>query len=146
MKKTVVICSSGSHYQKIFSIQKDLQAMGYKVVLPSTAIKMKKKNDFNIDTYKTWFENPKDYRKKRIFMDRHFKKIINGDLVLIANFDKNGIEGYIGGNVLMEITIAYYHKKPIYILNNISEASSIKEEIYGVDPIFLSGKLSLLKS
>jgi hypothetical protein len=60
---------------------------------------------------------------------------------LVTNFAKNGVEGYIGGNTLMEITLAYYFKKPIFILNNIAEDSLIKEEIYGVNPVFLKGEL-----
>jgi hypothetical protein len=77
-------------------------------------------------------------------MDKHFAKIQEGDAILVINNEKNGIKGYIGGNVLMEITIAYFLKKPIYILNQLDEALSIKEEIYGINPVFLKGDLNKL--
>ena len=139
--KTIVICSSASFYEKIFPIQKALRKFGYKVIIPITAHRMKKSNNFNVDSYKTWHNNPNDYRKKKALMDGHFKKIIKGDAILVTNFDKKGIRGYIGGNTLMEIAIAYHYKKPIFILNNIAEDLAIKEEIYGVNPIFIKGDL-----
>jgi len=145
--KTIVICSSASFYKDLFSIQDALKSFGYKVVLPKTANAMKRKNNFDVISHKTWYKNPADYHKKRALMDAHFKKIIKGDAILITNFDKNGIKGYIGGNTLMEIAIAYFFKKPIFILNDISDESLIREEIYGVNPVFLKGNIgSLIKS
>mgnify|MGYP001590224124 CR=1 FL=1 len=44
----------------------------------------------------------------------HFKKIDWCDAALIANHEKRGVEGYIGGNTLIEIGIAFYTHKPIY--------------------------------
>jgi hypothetical protein len=143
MKKinTIVICSSASFYKNLFPIQEALKSFGYKVVLPKTAKKMKKNNNFDVVSHKTWYKNPKDYYKKRALMDAHFKEVVKGDAILVTNFDKNGVKGYIGGNALMEITLAYYFKKPIFILNDIAVNSPIKEEIYGVNPVFLKGNL-----
>jgi len=45
----------------------------------------------------------------------------------------------------MEMTVAFYLKKPIYILNEIPEDSSFLEEIIGVGSIPLHGDLRLLK-
>ena len=143
MKKirTIVICSSASFYEKLFPIKNTLQKLGYKVAIPVTAHRMKKKNNFDVSLVKVWHKNPAYYHKKRALMDGHFRKIIKGDAILVTNFDKNGIKGYVGRNTLMEITIAYFFKKPIYILNDIEKDSLIKEEIYGVNPVFLKGNL-----
>lgn len=143
--KTIVICSSASFYEKLFPIEKELRKLGFKVSMPKIANTMKKAKEFNPAVYKTWFKNPNDYHKKRSLINHHFNKIIKGDAVLVTNFNKNGIRGYIGGNVLMEITIAYHYKKTIFILNEIAENSPILEEIYGVNPIFLKGNLKNLK-
>ena len=48
------------------------------------------------------------------------------------------MNGYIGGNTLMEMAIAFHYKKPIYILNPISEKLGWKEEVLGMHPIFLN--------
>ena len=81
----MVICASASLYEKIIPIEDELKKSGYKVVIPITARKMKKLNDFTLN--KSWTKNPNDYHRKRDLMNRHFKEIIKGDAVLIANFD-----------------------------------------------------------
>lgn len=138
-KKTIVICASASLYKQIIPIEEELKSLGYKVIIPMTAKKMKKLNDFSLN--KSWYTNPKDYDRKRYLMNTHFKEIKKGDAVLIANFDKDKNKKYIGGNVLMEITIAYYLKKKIFLLFDIDPESAILEEIYGVDPTILNGDL-----
>jgi hypothetical protein len=106
---------------------------------------MEKTGDFKVENYKTWFKNPKDYKRKTFLMKHHFKKIIDSDAILILNYEKKEVPGYIGGAVLMEMTVAFLNKKPIYILNPISEELNIKEEIFGLCPKFLNGDLNLIK-
>ncbi|MFW5887968.1 MAG: hypothetical protein ACOCUH_04150 [Bacteriovoracia bacterium] len=71
----------------------------------------------------------------------HFEKIEWSDAVLVTNYDKNDISGYIGGNTLMEIGIAFFLNKPVYLFNRIPEIS-YKEEILGIKPIILERDLS----
>ncbi len=144
MKKitTITICSSGSFYERVLGVRKQLEQLGFKVLVPSTAEKMERDGDFNVDNYKTWFKNPADYKIKTKLMEQHFKKITAGDAILVLNYEKQGVPGYIGGNVLMEMTVAFLNKKPIYILNPIASDSNIKEEILGLQPKFLNGDLN----
>jgi hypothetical protein len=139
--KTITICCSASFVKKAFEIANVLKEKGYNVLLPKTAYKMKREKDFNVNHYKTWYKNPNDYKIKNGLINDHFEKVIRGDAILIVNDKKRGLKGYIGGNTLMEITIAYFHKKPIFILNQIADELSFKEEILGINPIFLNGKI-----
>jgi hypothetical protein len=102
---------------------------------------MGKTGDFDEKKQKTWYNDPSTYAVKTQLMKNHFNEITKGDAVLIVNNKKNNTDGYIGGNTLMEIAIAFQYKKPLYILNPISEELPIKEEIYGVFPTFLNGDL-----
>jgi len=63
----------------------------------------------------------------------------------VLNYEKNGRPGYIGGAVLAEMAIGLHFGKKIYILNDIDETVSYKEEILGMLPIFLNGKLENIK-
>lgn len=119
--------------------------MGYKVKIPKTANIMKRTNNFDISSYKTWYNNKNDYKKKTQLIKGHFKKVLEADAILVTNFEKNGLRGYIGGNVLMEMVLAFHYKKPIFIYNNISEDLSIKEEVYALNPIFLGQDLSIIQ-
>ena len=144
-KKTIVICSSASFYSQVIEVQEQLKNLGFKVLVPLTARKMQKNKDFRVETYKTWMERPEDYKRKAFLTKHHFDKVVKGDITLVLNYEKNGKSGYIGGAVLSEMAIAFYHKKPIYILNPIDESSSFKEEIYGMQPIIINGNLNLIK-
>jgi len=143
--KTITICSSASFYEKVFEFKEKLEDLGFKVKVPLTANKMKKRGDFKVENYKTWFKNKEDYKIKTKLMKHHFQKVIEVDAILVLNFEKRGLEGYIGGNVLMEMAIAFQNKKPIYILNPVSDSLATKEEVLGLQPIILNGNLGLIK-
>lgn len=144
-KKIITICSSASFYREVLEIEEALKGMGYKVKVPSTARKMKKNNDFNVAKYKTWFKNKKDYKKKTKLMKEHFRKVLEADAILVVNNTKNNIAGYIGGNLLMEMALAFQNRKPIYILNHIEEVHPFIEEILGLNPIFLDSDISKIR-
>ncbi len=142
--RVITICSSAAFYKDVIKIEQELKRMGFKVKIPKTANKMRRSNNFDVNHYKTWFRNKADYHKKTQLMKEHFKKVIESDAILVLNKEKNGATGYIGGNGLMEMTIAFHYKKPIFIYDDISDKSNIAEEIYGLNPIFINKDLKLL--
>lgn len=144
-KKIIVICSSAAFYAQALEAEAVLKKAGFSISLPLVANKMKKSGDFRVETYKTWFKNPNDYKRKTFLTKHHFNKIVKGDAILVLNYEKNGITGYIGGAVLAEMAIALHFGKKIYILNPPDESVSYKEEILGMNPIILNGDLSKIK-
>jgi len=140
----ITICCSASFYKQALETQEVLRKRGFKVMIPHTANKMEKSGDYRTETYKTWYKNPKDYKKKAALMRQHFKKVMECDAILVLNYEKNGVRGYIGGNTLMEMALAFHLRKPIYILNPVSESSPLYEEILGMNPVFLKGSLKKL--
>ena len=127
-------------------MEKELKRMGYAVKLPYTAMKMKKSGDYRVETYKTWFADPKKYTRKTWLIKNHLNKVKSGDAVLILNYEKKGIPGYIGGNTLIEAAIGFDRKKPIFILNPISEQLGFMEEVFGLQPMFLNGDLGKISA
>jgi hypothetical protein len=77
-------------------------------------------------------------------MRQHFAEVEKGDAILVVNDEKHGVENYIGGNVLMEMTLAFYLHKPIFLLNGVPQGSMLEEEIIGVEPVLLAGRLESL--
>lgn len=144
-KKIITICCSMHFYEKVYEIEKMLKKLGFKVKIPKTMNKMKKSGNYNLGDYKTWYKNESHYYKKKALMDDHFKKVINCDAVLIVNEEKNGVRGYIGGNTLMEMVIAYHYKKPIFVWNSLMKNFSFEEEIKGMKAIFLDQDLLKIK-
>ena len=63
---------------------------------------------------------------------------------MVVNFDKNGIENYIGGNVFLEMGAGFVFEKPIYLLNPIPKQDNY-EEILALEPIIIGGDLSKIE-
>ena len=123
--------------------------MTHKVNLPLGEIKDENGSHISSQTYyqlRQDTSNPNSWlwkRKKEAILE-HFKKIGDGDAILVTNYDKNGVRNYIGGNTLMEMGLALHLNKIIYLLNPIPEIS-YKEEILGMQPKILNGNLELIK-
>jgi hypothetical protein len=137
----ITICSSANFYRQAVDIQEQLAGESFDVVMPKTAEKMKQTGDFDVSHYKTWFANANDYDKKAELMRAHFDRIAEGDAILVLNYEKNGKQNYIGGNVLMEMSLAFYLHKPIFIINEFPEDSAYEEEIRGMLPVVLHGRV-----
>ncbi len=139
---TITICSSASFYKQVIDVRGQLLAIGYAVLIPENAETMEANNDFDVTHYKTWYENADDYNKKADLIRGHFTEIAKGDAVLIVNSKKHGLNNYIGGNVLMEMAIAFYLHKPIFLLNDVPAESAYEEEIRGLGSVPLQGNLA----
>lgn len=142
--KTITMCSSAAFYKHVMDVKQELEALGFSVLVPKTAITMAEKNDFDVTHYKTWYNEAKDYDKKADFMLAHFDKVAEGDAILVVNDAKHGVDGYIGPNVLMEMALAFYQRKPIFILNDLPLNSPFEEELKGMMPVILKGDLKNL--
>ncbi len=141
----IVICASVNFYEHVNQIADELEKLGFEVIVPKTAVKMRKSGDYDVSKIKTWYKNVEDFSRKKALMDGHFKEVEQGDALLIVNDTKHGIEGYIGANVLMEMAIGYFLKKPIYVINNISKDNNVYEEVLGMECILINGDLTKIK-
>lgn len=72
--------------------------------------------------------------KNRLTID-NIRNVENCDYLLILNYDHRGIKNYIGGNSFLEMVVAFYLKKPIYLLNEIPEEMTYTEEIKALYPV-----------
>lgn len=140
----ITICSSAAFYKQAVDIQAQLNKLDCEVIVPATATRMKESGDFDVSHYKTWFADPNDYHKKAQLIRAHFVEVRKGDAILVLNYEKHGVQNYIGGNVLMEMSLAFWLNKPIFIINEVPEDSAFEEEIRGMEPILLHGDASAL--
>lgn len=143
-KPTITICSSAAFYKHVVELEEQIEKLGLAVVVPDMAHQMKAANDYDVNHFKTWFANPGEYDKKAKFMHGHFDKVAAGDAILVVNDEKHGIANYIGGNVLMEMALAFHLRKPIFILHDYPAETAFDEEIHGMLPIILHNDISKL--
>lgn len=146
MKKTtsatITICSSANFYRHVAKLDKELTELGYHVLIPAMAKEMEQTGDFEVSHYKTWLADPGDYHKKAQLMHGHFDEVAKADAILVVNDEKHGVPNYIGGNVLMEMGLAFHLKQPVILLNDFPSESPYLEEIHGLVTAALHGNLS----
>ena len=141
MNKTIFLCASMSFYKELVDIEKQLVTKGFTVLIPVSAQIMKDKNDFEV----THFKGVQTHEQKSQYILRNFKNISNSDCILVVNNEKNNVKGYIGANVLMEIGLAFYFRKKVYILNQIEDSASHREELLAFEVEFINKDLSKIQ-
>ncbi len=145
MAKIITICASSAFYKHVNEIADKLEEQGYKTIVPHNAAIMRKTKNYDVKPLKTWYDNPEDFTSKQQFMDMHFKEVEKADAILVINDDKPGKPDYIGPNGLMEMALAYYLKKLIYVLNAVKKDNLVFEEVYGMGCTILDGDVSKIK-
>lgn len=152
----ITICGSIGFYKEMEVARDELIKLGHEVKIPELALEVPQEfggdrklyfgqfieQNGGIDAFPAGHEI---WSLKESAINDHYEKIDWCDGILVINHEKRGIQGYIGGNTLIEIGVAFYLKKKIYIQNPISSELSYKQEIMGMKPAMLNGDLSQVK-
>lgn len=145
----ITICGSIAFYDEMTKAQHRLESMGHQIKLPPHQVQDEHGQMIPVQQYyqirktsdeaDTWV-----WGRKQEAMMNHFEEVAWADAIVVMNCAKNGIDGYIGANTLLEMGLALYLRKKIYLLNSVPDIS-YREELLGMQPIVLSGDLSLIK-
>lgn len=115
--------------------QTALEAKGWEVEMPSS-----RENKAELASMA-----PSELAEEKDFLIReHLNKIRDSDAVLIFNEEKRGVEGYIGGNTLMEMAFSYAQNLEIFLFRPIPEMG-YTDEILGMKPIVLDGDIEAIE-
>lgn len=116
--KKVVICSSVSLYKEIKEWKEKLEKDGY-----------------NVTKYPETVEIDIELRNYENIHKEHYKKIVESDILLVLNIEKDEIPGYIGPSVFAEIAFAIGlnitlgKQIRIYYVENLPKNLSYSEEL-----------------
>jgi len=143
----ITICGSIAFYDEMQKTKELLEQIGHQVKLPPAEVPDENGNLISVSEYykirkeqvhgnDSWV-----WKNKKIAIKNHFKKIDWADAILVLNHKKNNITGYVGANTLMEMGLALYLDKTIYLLNDVPELS-YKEELLGIKPIIIGNDLN----
>ena len=145
----ITICGSIAFQDKILPLKEKLEELKHEVKIWPLKVKNKEGRLIPVQEYyqiRRTADNDEKWvwdRKAEAILE-HFDKIDWSDAILVANYDKKDVKGYVGGNTLMEMGLALFLKKKIYLLNQIPELP-YKEEILGVKPVILNGDLTKIQ-
>lgn len=145
----ITLCGSLAFIDKMNDLKKQLEEMGHEVKLPPTTVTDDKGNTIPVVVLHQQRRETKEtsgwiWDHKAEAMRNHFDKVAWCDGVIILNETKHSTPHYIGGNTLMEMGLAFYLKKKIYLMNPIPELP-YTEEIIGMRPTVINGNLLLVR-
>jgi hypothetical protein len=134
----ITVCWSLFFADKILEIEKTLKELWHEVIIPLDT------NSFLDWQVNDWWLNPELGRR---WMMEHYNNIKESEAILVCNFDKNGIQWYIGWATLIEMWIACHRNKKIFLLNDIPSENEIRyvQEIKLMLPIMINNQFNLIK-
>lgn len=142
----IVICGSLSFVREMDAIKETLQTMGHTIVMPLTADLLRERNS----TFEQLeaIKNSGQHYTMTVQHDairKHYHKIVDGDAILVVNWDKKGITGYVGGNTFLEMGFAHVLNKEIYLLYDLPDLP-YADEMRAMQPVVLEGDLTRIKN
>ncbi|MDE2311725.1 MAG: hypothetical protein KGJ93_01370 [Patescibacteria group bacterium] len=143
----VTICGSCAFIDEMQQVAEQLKSLGHEVKIPPVFEVTKDGRSLHTRDYyalkKTVPNDPEFWEKHTGRISAHFNKVAWADAILVTNYDKNNIAGYIGPNALMEMGLAFYLGKKIFLLQPVPELAW-KEELLGLRPVVVNSQLSLI--
>ena len=144
----ITICGSTAFIKEMEAVANQLKHLGHEVEFPPVEFTDGDGKKWQtLDYYKFKksepFEDPEFLNNHTQRIRDHFACVEWCDVVLVTNYDKNDVANYIGPNTLMEMGLAFYLNKKIYLLNPIPNVAWT-EEILGMRAIIINNNLSLI--
>ena len=119
----ILVSASMRHTDKFAALQDSLEAAGHQAILPQT----------------------EEGLTKRQYIDEHMGRLQDSDALLLANFDDERGNGYIGASCFFEAGWAFALGKPVYALHPIDAKSSFAEDLMAIDCQVINGNMSKIK-
>ena len=135
----ISICGSITHHKEMREAQKRLLSFGHVVLVPDSLDLIEQKGFKKPETVEERLAAEANYN----FIGEHFQKIAASDGVFVVNVIKNGVEGYVGGNTFLEMGLAFYLQKKIFLLNPIPKVS-YELELHAMHPIVVYNDYSIV--
>jgi len=122
-------------HREMTQIQLLLEDQGHTVLVPKDLTVLEQN-----ESYMETDEERISSKIEHDFIREHFRKIEKSDAVLVLNYEKKGIAGYIGGNTFLEMGYAFGLGKKIYLLHPVPEMD-YSVEMHAMKPVVLNGDL-----
>lgn len=131
-----------SFIKNIIKAKKDLDKLGHKASIPHGTEPHQKDDSFTDN-----LEDNMDFCIKNNVMKRNFDMVADSDAILVLNHKKNGVNGYIGASVLMEMAIAHHLNKKIFLLNKTPQFRNARwaHEVTIMQPVIIDGDFAKIK-
>lgn len=131
----ITLCYSMQYAEKAKEMKEKLEELGHEAHVSATNNKYLGKSDEEKEEIKL------EQKYGHDAIAEHGELIRESDAILVLNYDKHGIENYIGGNAFLEMGLTYFLGKKIYLLNPIPKMPHYETELIALKPVILDGDL-----
>jgi hypothetical protein len=124
------------HFAKeMLEVQKILHGLGHKAVVSDDTDECVENPGLNMDS---------EHNFEKDLMRSCMNIMDKSDAILVLNYPKEGVEGYIGAHSLIEMGLAYYLRQKIFLLHPPppKEKARYNQEVMHMKPIVLNGDVS----
>lgn len=137
-----MIIGSMAFVKDMVRVQKELQAVGHDVSIPADSEPHLKDGGF-VDS----LTDNLAFCIEHNTMKRNFDMVAAHDAVLVLNHKRNNLYGYIGASALLEMGIAHFHGKKIFLYNPPPDYNIVRwaHEVAIMQPVILEGDLYKIK-
>ena len=135
----IMICGSMKFTHDKIAFKKELDKLGHEAFIPYGAEPHLKNTEF-VDN----LDDNLQFCIKNNVMKRNFDLVEQCDAIFVLNKKRNGVDGYIGTSVLMEMAVAHHLNKKIFLLSEIPDYNQHRwaHEVHIMRPIFINGDLT----
>lgn len=134
----IMICGSMSFAEEMIELQSQLKSFGHDVSVPCDTELHVEKPGF-IDE----LDKDREHLIENTIMKKCFDILASNEAVIFLNLPKNGVSGYIGTSSLMEMGLAYYLGKKIYLMYPHPDPHEQRwaHEVASFQPVLLHGSV-----
>ncbi|HWY79064.1 MAG TPA: hypothetical protein VNW29_01775 [Candidatus Sulfotelmatobacter sp.] len=135
----IAIIGSMKFASEMVQIQKQLQKLGYTAVVP-----LGTENHLRDKTFVDNLESNLEWCITNDIMRKNFHQVADCDAVLVLNYKRNGIEGYIGVSALLEMGVAHYLGKKIFLMQKTPDYKDVRwaHEVAIMEHTIITGDLT----
>jgi len=136
----ITICGSMKFFQEMRVVKKKLENLGHTVLVPKD---LDIENNIPVEAQQHLSTDELIAAKIEYdFIRDHFKKINEADAILVLNYEKKGIPNYIGGNTFLEMGLAFWLGKKIFLLHPVPDSMEYMTEMHAMQPVVLHGDIT----
>lgn len=125
----IVVLGSMKFADKLVEIHNKLKELGHEPIVHERLFSFADGTSGEMNDLKNNRVEHSEIKRKFNYIKGWHDLILKGDAILVCNYDKGEIKGYIGGNTLIEMGSAYVNNKKIFLLNSIPTEVPYSEEI-----------------
>ncbi len=138
----IMIIGSMKFTEDMVKFKEELDTLGHTAMVPLGTEKHLADKDF-VDN----LDNNLTYCITHDIMRKNFQLVAKSDAVLVVNKKRNGIEGYIGVSALLEMGVAHYLGKKIFLYQKTPHFNEARwaHEVAIMQPTILEGDLTKIQ-